>query len=180
MAKGDQRGRTTARRRGVGRPPVDVQRIAKALAGPGIDTRFWVSAGTVGVFDGEEFVTTDKQAVYVDRLGPVVDVRLEPCGEFVTARWGGIGCGRFGFMLFPLRPGDEVVVLIPDGDLKSAAISIVAVLSNQTARVPSNWNNDRVLFDLNVPLDVRAPAVRIQSSNLQLNGRKVSSGTEGI
>ena len=89
---------------------LDVQRLAKAISGPGVDTRFWFSGGTVGTFDEEtnEFKTDDPQAVYVDRLGVVADLRLEPSGKAVTARYNGVACGRAGFMLVPLRAGETL------------------------------------------------------------------------
>lgn len=179
-------------RGGVGRPSIDIQRVAQALAGPGIDSRFWVSAGTVGTRDDDgSFSTTATvdspgsgppvpEAVYVDELGLVADVRLEPSGDLVTARYNGVGVGRFGSILVPLRGGDEVVVVIPDGDLNSPSIAIVALLADETAKIPTDWNNDRVLFRLNVPLEIRGPAVDIRSPNLQLNGRQVPFGSENI
>lgn len=166
---------------GAGTPTIDIQRLARAIAGPGIDTRTWVTAGTVGVRDDRgTFKTNDPEAVYVDNLGAVVSVQTEPDGQMVTARWNGIACGRFGFILFPIRAGDEVTLLIPDGDFNSDAISIIDVHSNQTAQIPTDWNNDRVLWSLNVPLDIEGPAVRIRSPNLELNRRKVSYSPEGI
>jgi hypothetical protein len=166
---------------GAGTPTIDVQRLARAIAGPGIDTRTWVTAGTVGVKDDRgRFVTNDPEAVYVDNFGAVASVQVEPDGQMVTARWNGVACGRFGFFLFPLRAGDEVTVLIPDGDYNSDAISIVDVHSNQTAQIPTDWNNDRVLLSLNVPLEIEGPAIRIRSPNLDLNRRKVTFSSEGI
>jgi hypothetical protein len=172
---------TKRRTRHQARPPVDVQRVARAVRSPGIDSRSWFEAGTVGVENEEgDFVTDDPEAIYVDQLGAVVSVRLEPSGEIVTARYNGIACGRMGFMLVPIRPGDEVLVAIPNGDYNSPAVTIVGVASNQTAQIPTNWNNDRVLFQLNVPLEIRAPILRIDSNQLALNGRLVAFGPEGI
>lgn len=182
------KGRTTMRRpRGaVGRPKIDVQRVAEALAMKGIDPRLWVSAGTVGTVDPDGGFSTTRlvdtpgdgpqvpEATYTDSLGLVADVRLEPAGDIVTARWPGISVGRFGSLLFPLRAGDEVVVLFPDGNLDSPAATIIALLPDETAPVPSDWNNDRVLFDLNVPLEIRAPTITINgASSLTLQGRPV-------
>ena len=82
--------------------------------------------------------------------------------------------GRFGVMIFPLRGGDEISVEITGGNFKSPGVSIIAVKSNQTAKVPTDWNNDRVLFDLNVPFEVRAPAIRMTSTRLwiTITGRR--------
>lgn len=170
---------------------IDSQRLAEIVRMPGIDPRLWISAGTVGTRDDDgEFVTDVLVApesgpdvpdsVYVDDRGAVVDVRLEPSGDVVTAQWSGVGVGEFGSILFPVRGGDSVLVLIPDGDLNSPDISIVAVLSSATRKVPRDWNNDRVLFNLNVPLEIRGPAVSIRSNNLRLNGRAVAASNEGI
>lgn len=177
----------------VGRPKPDVARVAEALSYPGIDPRTWLSAGTVGNRDDDgEFTTTGfadspgdgpqvPDSTYTDELGTVVDVRLEPAGDIITARWAGIGVGRFGRMLFPLRGGDEVIVLIPNGDRNSGAITVVAVLPNQTAQLPEDWNNDRVLFDLAVPFEIRAPTVKINgAAGLTLNGRPVVFSPESI
>lgn len=175
------RATMTRRRGGVGRPSIDIAKLAEALATPGIDVRSWIATGTVGVrLEDGTFVTDDPEAIYADRLGAVVDVRIEPDEEIVTFRWSGLGCGRYGFMLYPLRPGDEVACFFPGGDRNHAGAAIFAVQSNQTAQIPSDWNNDRVLFDLNVPLEIRGPAVRITSPNLVLNGRGVSRTPEGI
>lgn len=173
---------TMGRPRGaVGRPQVDVQKLAEALSTPGIDPRDWIKAGTVGsVEDGGTFVTNDQEATYSDPLGTVVDVRIEPDGDSVTVRWNGVGCGRFGFILFPVRPGDEVVCLFPDGDMNHPSACIIAVQSNFTAKIPPDWNNDRVLLDLNVPLQIRAPAIDMSSPNLRIKGRPVSGGSDPI
>lgn len=172
---------TMGRPRGaVGRPQVDVQKVAEALSTPGIDPRDWVKAGTVGVRQEDgTFVTTDQEAVYADPLGAVVDVRLEPDEDIVTLRWSGVGCGRYGRILFPVRPGDEVICLFPDGDMNHPSASIVAVLSNQTAQIPDDWANDRVLIDV-VKLEIRAGAIDISSPNLRIKGRPVSGGSDPI
>ena len=170
-------------RRAMGRiaGSFDVQRAGNALSGPGVDTRGWLHAGTVGVFNEDgDFDPEDPEAVYADRLGAVADVQLEPTGIKVTARWNGVGCGRYGSILFPSRAGDQVVVAVPDGDFNSPSITIVSVMSDRTALIPEDWANDRVLFDLNVPLEIRGPAVTIRSPNLQLNGRLVNAGSENI
>src|SRR5688572_28896304 len=175
------KSRKISRRGGHGSPPVDLQRVARAMSGPGIDTRVWKVSGTVGVVtDDGEFDTTDPEAVYVDALGAVVSVRVEPSGELLTARWNGISCGRFGFVLFPIKPGAEVSVDVPAGDFNHPGITITGLASNSTAQIPTDWNNDGFLFSLNCPFEVRAPAIRMSSSNLVLNGRNVTRSPEDI
>ena len=191
MVAARTRGPARIRAPGIKRT-LDVQRVAKAIAGPGIDTRSWLEAGTVGILNDQgEFVTGDgggdgaaaeaRDAVACERDGAVVDLRLEPSGQFVTARYHGISAGRYGGIFVPLTPGDEVVVAIPGGDYNSPAITIVAIASNETAQIPADWANDRLLIEtIRGPLHLRGPAIRLDSPNLILNGRTVASGTEPI
>lgn len=166
---------------GVGQPQFDIPRIARALRSPGIDPRTWLTTATVGVRnENGDFITDDPEGIYADRLGAVVSVRLEPSEQIVTAHWSGVSVGRFGVLLFPLRPGDDVLVAIPDGDPNSDGIEVVGAKADQTALIPQDWNNDRVLLSTVVPIEIRGPAVKIDSPNLGLNGRKVNRGPEDI
>ena len=166
-----------------GTPTIDVERIAAGLRTPGIDPRLWLASGTVGFLDASGGFHTSgtlaSQSFFVDSLGARVRVRLEPEDVMVTARVGWL-VGRAGRLLFPVRPGDEVVVAIPGGDMKSSSCCVVGMLSNLTAPIPEDWNNDRVLFDLNTPFEVRAPAIKLESPALFVNGRKVNFGAEGL
>lgn len=163
---------------------VDMSRLASAVAAPGVDTRYWISAGTVGaISDDGDFVTkgeTARASRAAERESVLVDVRLEPLGRSITVRYHGIACGRAGNLLVPVMPGDEVVVLITDGDLNSASICAILAGNNKTARIPFDWANDRVLFDLSVPFHVRAPAILMESAHLKLNGRRVNTSQDGI
>lgn len=163
-------------------PSLDSTKLAKGLSGPGMDTRRYFSAGTIGSYDqtSGDFNTTAPESVFVSERGVICSVRLEPTGEVISARVGWLGAGRFGSMLVPVRPGDEVLVSIPDGDLNHPSVAIVGLLSNETVKIPTDWNNDRVLFDLNVPFQVRAPAIDLDSPNLVLNGRGVRRSQEGL
>lgn len=81
----------------------DVQRIGAAIARPGNDPRLWVSFATV-------------DAVGVDSEGAFVDCTCLPTGDPVTARVGALYAGPgFGFYV-PISVGDEVVVVLPNGD----------------------------------------------------------------
>ena len=177
-------GRRLARTRAGFRLAPDVARIGKGLAGP-TDPRRWCAIGTVGFFDADgRFVDDDTDAAFAGtKIGSVVDVRLEPDGDLVTARWSGAGMGEFGSILWPIKPGDLVAVLIPGGSINSPGISIVGLLGNvadASADVPDDWNNDRVLLRLRVPFELSAPAVEIRSGTLKLNGRAVLAGAESI
>lgn len=177
---------------GLRRRP-DVKKMAGALASRGIDTRYWLTAGTVGhVADNGAFVAKGAQAyigtgnerralaVATETDGIVVDVRIEPLGESITARYHGISCGYHGAVLVPISPGDEVIVGIPDGDLNSPSITILAIAANQQAPVPSDWNNDRMLIEMRTEVEIRAPAITLDSNILTLNGRIVNRASEAI
>lgn len=163
--------------------PLDVQRVAKAI---GANEKSFVESGTVGVDEDDgTFNVKDPQAIAVDALGALVRVRLEPSGKFVTARYSGLCCGRAGAILVPVRPGDEVVVLVPNGDYNASGVKIISFEANATAQIPTPasgrpWANDRALLFFRVPLEISALAVDIQSPNLMLNGRAVLRGPESI
>lgn len=130
----------------------DVNRVAAALAAPGIDPRMWVSYGTVGILDDEgNLNVTDKRAVYVGPEGVEVDVLLEPCRVPVTAKYAGIQGGASVFMMAPIKPGDLVLVTLPNGDASVQPV-IVAVMNSGSVKVPIGadqkpiFKNDRVLL----------------------------------
>lgn len=63
----------------------------------------------------------------------LVDVELQPSGERITARLGGLGGGpAAGIWAIP-PVGAEVVILVPDGDLEAGA---VIVACESTGSVP--------------------------------------------
>jgi hypothetical protein len=129
------------------------------------------------VNDAGEFVTTGelgRLSRNATKNGIVLDVRLDATGDVIAARYHGVASGRSGRILFPLQPGDEVLVVVTDGQLGSPQIAAMRYGLNATAAMDlGDWANDRVLFDLQVPLEVRAPAVSMDSPNLILNGRRV-------
>lgn len=165
-----------------------MQRIGKAAAFAGIDPRYWVSGGTVGVFNDQgEFITADTDekiapdAVACEKDGVLVDVRLEPIGRFVSARYHGVHAGLAGSILVPIKAGDEVLVLIPDGRLNSPGISIVTILSNAIATIPTDWKNDRVLIDSPAyPVHIRSNSIRLDASSVLIKGRPVRNSQEPI
>jgi len=187
---------TRRRRTGPTSRTIDVQRLAKALHSK-IDSRIWVSFATVGIRDdtGEfsidegkdpNIISGAKVAVFATPAGVLVDVRLEPTGHIVTANYHGFCSGRAGSCLFPIFAGDAVIVLIPDGDLNSPGICALPCGSNATALIPNDWTSNvgtpRVLLDLKVPFEVRAPSITLTARNgqVKLNGRAVLRGNETI
>lgn len=188
MSSGSHTRRLSNPVAGLRRQP-DVRRVAAGLQSRGIDSRFWLSMGTVGSLDDRGQFIAQGDAAYINGRplsvaveddGIIADVRLEPTGETISARFHGVSIGQMGSILFPLYPGDEVIVGIPDGDLNSPGISILAVAGNARAPVPTTWANDRVLMQLHTALEISAPGIRISSGNLVLNGRRVTPGPEAI
>jgi len=83
---------------------LDTNRLGKALARPGMDTRTWVSLAIVNA------ITIDPDE------GIFADVTLMPLGKTATARVGSEYAGA-GFGIYaPLLPDDEVLVEAPNGD----------------------------------------------------------------
>lgn len=172
--------------------PLDVGRAAVALRRAGIDPRHWVSYGTVCALR-EDGTTdfSDASAVYVAPAGVSVDVLLMPANQHVTARYSGVQGGSAGTLFTPIKPGDEVLVVIPDGDLRLPPV-VVCILSGEHSPLPLGqdrrpiWKNDRVL------LHGRGVAVEIRTSgggvvtveadgDVAVNGVgvNINSGSEG-
>jgi hypothetical protein len=82
----------------------------EAVAGP-IDTRQWVSYGTVSPETPDAKSTT-----FTKEYGPLVNVKLHPTGIPVVCRVAHEVAGNGEGEWFPFIEGDEVIVLIPEGD----------------------------------------------------------------
>lgn len=165
----------------------DTRRVAQALAGPGIDTRVWASYATVAVVgdDGEPNYE-DPHAVHIGPEGVSVDVILDPSGIPMTVRYLGVAGGQAGSIQYPIAPGDELVVLIPDGEMGGAPVALPA-LSSSWAKMPLGpdgkpvFKNDRILvLARGTPIDVRAgDGGRIlvnQDGEVDVTGSKVQLG----
>lgn len=156
-------GRNSTKPSSVRREP-DMGKIGRAFAGPGMDTRHWVSYGTVASVHGEDGTADydDPNAILVTPAGVDVDVILEPSGAPVPCRYG-IQAGVVQ-ILTPIRAGDQVMVLIPDGDL-AAIPEILRVIPGAAAertRLPVEddglpvFKNDRCsIFARGVPIEIR-------------------------
>jgi hypothetical protein len=146
------------------RRAVDVTRIAEAIKMPGIDPRHWVSYGTVGTErDDGTFDTTDPKAVYNGPEGLEVDVLLEPLGFAVTAHYSGIHGGAKATIVAPIKAGDRVLVVLPEGELTYPVI--VAVLHSNAVKVPLGddgkplFRNDKVfVWGQGIAIDIQNSA----------------------
>lgn len=133
--------------------------LGEAIKQPGLDTRCWVSEGTVGTVDPEsgDFDPADKMAVHNDSSGCHVDVRLEPLLIHVVCQYAGIQAGDVTIYA-PIRPGNRVKVEFPDGDLTGGIIS--AILNGRSMRQPTRdrrpiFDNNRLLIHAQgVPIDI--------------------------
>lgn len=175
---------------------LDMQRMAAAMAGPGMDPRLWVTYGTVStgeITSGPDddiltFDVTDQQAVAIGPSGVSVDVVLEPSMQLVTCHYAGMQGGKDCVVMAPIFAGDRVIVVLPNGSLGgSGPPVIVAVLNNDAEPLPLGpdrkplFQNERVLvWAKQVPIDIRtAGGTRVllnENGELDLEGSKVQLG----
>lgn len=143
------------------RQPFDPRRLGRALASTGMDLRHWVSYGSVASVEGPDGQPNyaDENAVLVTPAGVEVDVVLEPSGYHVTCRHG-ISAGAV-FICTPIHAGDQVQVIIPDGDV-SMVPEIVRVIPGSSNPIPTEtdgtpvFKNDRALIAArDVPIELR-------------------------
>lgn len=110
----------------------------EAGAGPGADTRQWISNGTVNA-DQPGAPAVD----FTSKIGPLVSVRLHPsdidvrcrCASYVAS----LGEGEW----HPFAGGDEVVVALPMGHERGGAI-IIGRCNNGVDTFPTNIANNDV------------------------------------
>lgn len=146
---------------------LDLRKLAEGLKGADIDIRHWVSVGIVGYTedDGTQNVTDDN-CIVVAPDGVWCDVVLWPSKVPVTARVQ-FGVGGAAHIQAPIHAGDEVAVLIPDGDMMATPV-IVAILNSQYDKLPLDaglapvFKNDRLLIQCGEGLPVEVHAAKIQ------------------
>jgi hypothetical protein len=114
------------------RRPLDTRTMAEMLAGPGNDTRQWISYATVD--PGGE----DAEVVRFDPdYGYLVECTLQPSKVQVTARVGSFVAGNGEAAYFPFVSGDEVLIALPGGHERGEAV-IVARLNNSIDKFPES------------------------------------------
>ncbi len=154
-------------------PAADMRLFAEALKSMDIDLRHWSSYGTVGtVGEDGDFDPNDEEAVHIAPDGVWVDVLLQPLLIPIPARVQlGVGGSKVSLQV-PIEPGDEVLVIMPDGVFANGPV-VTAILNSQSAKIPLGgdnkpiFQNDRVLlFSEDVPIDLRTKAgakVRVEA-----------------
>lgn len=106
---------------------INLDDLADGVARPGIDPRQWVSFAVVDT----PTAGSDEQAVVFDAsLGPLVNVTLQPSGISTPCRVAGSVAGDMEGEYYPFQAGDEVIVLIPQGD-ERAGCTIIGRLNNE-------------------------------------------------
>jgi hypothetical protein len=101
-----------------------------ALAAPGMDPRQWCSYGIV-LSDSDEAHSVrfnDENGAALPH-GVLVDVKLQPSGTIVPCRVAMLDAGSGEAAWSPVGPGDEVIVLVPEGR-ENAGCVIVGRLPN--------------------------------------------------
>ena len=142
------------------RRAVDAMALGEATARPGNDLRYWVSYGTVGVAgDDGKLDTKNPNAVWIGPEGVECDVRLEPLCIHVNCQYAGISAGDVTIYP-PLKPGDRVLVNLPEGFAHLPVI--VAILHSGSQKQPLGpdrkpiFDNNRLLvYAKTAAIDVR-------------------------
>ena len=158
--------------------------IGEAMAAPGMDLRNWLSYGTVATVDDEGNVHhDDPHAISQGAEGVEVDVYVESLDKLVTCHYAGVHGGPNVYIGAPIKPGDRVVVGMPEGD--DAGCVILAILNSAAQPVPLGpdkkpiFQNDRLLvWSKAVPIDLRVqggPQVLIeQAGNVTVTAKNVT------
>ncbi len=96
-----------------------------------MDTRQWCSFGIVDADEGSSHALE-----YTTDYGPLVNVTLQPSGIPVRARVSSMCAGQGEADGEPFAEGDEVILLIPEGDEHSGCV-IVGRLNNKLSPYPN-------------------------------------------
>lgn len=112
--------------------PLDVPSLRDLIKGEGLDTREWVSYGIVSTQDQSP---EDRPIEFDPDYGPLVNVTLQPAGKDVRARVSGFIAGNGEGTWYPYLPGDEVVVICPNGKPENAII--IGRLNQQIDKFPT-------------------------------------------
>lgn len=163
-------------------PPIDFRRIGRGMAQQGNDLRHWLSYATVATVKDGDMDVTDQDGILVTPAGVEVDVVLEPHGYPCTARYG-VAAGSVHINA-PIRPGDQVIVGIPDGDAAMVP-QVLCIISGSSAPMPVGgdglpiFRNDRLMIHAGagIPIEIRTAngtMVRITDDLVEVGGAGVT------
>lgn len=154
----------------AGRGDFDHVTMGQAFAGPGMDTRLWISYAIVDVpGDGQGDATTvefdeDDGQIYVN-------CQLKPSDVPLRCRLGQLTAGSGEAFYFPFCGGEEVLVMVPDGNLMAGGV-IVCRFNNKYDGFPFDSvgggdpkTNSAAVWRVRTPLTIESGAsVQIRSA----------------
>lgn len=126
--------------RGAMRPAMDTGRAAAALGG---DQRIWTG---IGVVTGEPFVDSNE--------GMFVCVTLQPEDVRVCARVATVYSGDGFGVWFPLRAGEQVVVVLPRGDTFESPV-VVGRVPSREEKPPTEFDNRTIIVKAKAGEDIK-------------------------
>lgn len=162
---------------------LDFRRMGKATQQQGNDLRHWLSYATVAAIDDDGTPNvSDPNAVVVTPGGVAVDVVLEPSGYPTPALYG-VAAGSVHINT-PIRPGDLVIVGLPDGDA-SMIPQVLCIVNSNSSRMPVGddglpiFRNDRLMIHAGagIPIEIRTAngtMVRITDDLVEIGGQGVT------
>lgn len=106
--------------------------MAEAFSHPGADPRQWFSYGIV---DGMNDDDPEPSVVFNEDFGPLVKVTLQPSMVPAYCRVSGTVAGNGEGEYHPFIEGDEVLVLIPEGDERGDCV-IIGRMNNSIDKFP--------------------------------------------
>lgn len=113
---------------------MDARTMGESFSFPGIDPRQWFSYGIVDAMNEDD---PDPCVVFDEEYGPLVKVTLQPSMTPVNCRVSGSVAGNGEGEYSPFVSGDEVLVLIPEGNERGDCV-IVGRMNNAIDRFPSD------------------------------------------
>jgi hypothetical protein len=112
---------------------LDEAALTKLVSRPGVDPRIWISFARV---DDTTPETGDAVQFDADDGQVYVNITLQPSTAPARARVGGMVAGPGEASYFPFVGGDELLVALPEGDVRAGAV-IIARLNNRYDQFPT-------------------------------------------
>jgi len=103
---------------------MDTVTSREGTAGPGHDTRAWVSFGTVQADSPNQHSVSFADANGNVLPWPTIQVEMHPSGDVASCRVANTCAGEGEGEWYPFVAGDEVIVLIPQGDERAGCTII--------------------------------------------------------
>lgn len=144
-----------------------ISSLQDALMGtPGIDGRLWVSYGTVEL---DQDVEDGRSVEFDEEVGPLVSVRLHPRNDTIVCRVGMAISGALEGAYAPFVGGDEVLVVVPEGELYSPPV-IIARLANKLDAFPTKVAGQETDKNNIAFVRTRSPIIAEGGSSIMIRG----------